>query len=122
MKKKGIAIDIRTLAINSGGAKINASDLLDLWEKKAILLYDGSKGEKPILFDKGTGVYIDVSKMSPEGIDEIYNITKSNIKKVDLNEKDLNKDKPIPEEENTINKVLKEIKERNSEPYDLSGE
>lgn len=104
--KNGIAIDIRTLIMDAGGRKIHAGELLEIYGKTGTLLYDGGKGNKPISLDKKQGVFVDISKLSQEKIDEIYNTfnpASENIKE-------------------DIDNVLEEIKEKNRKTYDLSDE
>jgi hypothetical protein len=60
MKKKlnsGIAIDINTISnFTFGGKKLPISEILDILKKTNVLIYDGSRGEVPFLFDPGSDI------------------------------------------------------------------
>ncbi len=63
--KKSVIIDINTLNIR-GATK---EQLLKNWRRNNVLLYDGSKGEKPFVVEEpyNTKVkLIDVTKLNPD--------------------------------------------------------
>jgi len=66
--KKGIIIDINTLY---GIPNVKAYELMHFWRTVHILLYDGKKGNKPMLVDKEQGVLVDVSKLPEADIKEL---------------------------------------------------
>ena len=109
-KEPGIIVDINTLAnISLGGKKIDIFELMEIWQKGNVLFYKGNQGHKPIRMAKNDGVFVDISKLPQKKIDEIFNrLSKGDDESVDVEE--------------NIDTVLKEIKEKNSKPYDLKGE
>jgi len=66
--KKGIIIDINTLY---GIPNIAVYELIRFWRTVNVLLYDGKKGNKPILVDKEQGALIDVSRLPEIDIKEL---------------------------------------------------
>jgi hypothetical protein len=74
--KYPVAIDFNTLmGVKSGGRLINAMELIDIWHKNRILLYDGTKGNAPVMFKNASRVKIfDIN--SEEGKKALEELTK----------------------------------------------
>ncbi len=72
-----LIIDINTVSIPY--IPLSVKDILELWTKQRILIYDGNQGEKPIVINGGDLLAIDVVGMGKADLGKIMKELKKKV-------------------------------------------
>ncbi|HDZ15591.1 hypothetical protein LCGC14_0501070 [marine sediment metagenome] len=76
-KRPAVCVDIGTIGSIKG---LPAKQIMDLWVNTKTLIYDGSKGQAPILLDthdKQLAKLVDISTLPPEELEKVLKTAKA---------------------------------------------